>query len=364
MRFRPILRLVLTLSFIIGVGCEKDTSPLVSGGGYTWDVSSPEEQGITVSGLTDAENRARQHGFVNSLLVVRNGYLVRESYFNGFDRDAAFNVMSVSKSFISALVGLALREGLLDSLDQPMMDFFPDYATPGLDPQKYQITLRHLLSMRAGFDGSIEDYDINWRRWINSYDWIGYAINLELAHPPGTRFAYITAETHLLSAILSRACGMNTMQFAKRHLFEPMGITIRGWDKDPQGIYTGGMGMYFNARDMARFGLLYLQDGQLDGLQIILADWVEVSLQKYSYGNDNWGALDNIGYGYLWWLGRINNVSCFIALGYGGQYIMVFPSLNLIVVTTSNSNVYPDTADQQERKILGICADNILPAVR
>jgi len=363
MKFRLFAFTAILLALLLNISCETDQSPLISEGGYTWEKSSAAEQDLNEAGLSDAENQANQSGFVNSLLVVRNGYLVKESYFNGYDKSDAYNVMSVSKSFISALVGLALREGFLDSLDQRMMDFFPEYARSSMDPRTYQITIRHLLSMRAGFDNSIEDYGVNWNRWITSPDWIRHAVNLELLHNPGTRFAYITAETHLLSAILTKATGMSTLDFAKAYLFRPMGIRIRGWDQDPQGYYTGGMGMYFNARDLARFGYLYLQNGLLEGQQIIPAEWVEVSLRRYSMGSGSWGALDNIGYGYLWWLGSINGHSCFIALGYAGQYVIVFRSLNLIVVATSHPNFYPDVADAHERYILDICSDHILPAV-
>jgi CubicO group peptidase (beta-lactamase class C family) len=364
MRSILFILIIVSLTLLLNVACEKDPSPLISEGDYTWEKSSASEQGLNEAGLIDAENQANQSGFVNSMLIVRNGYLVWECYFNGQDQSDAHNVMSVSKSFISALVGLALREGYLDSLDQKMMDFFPEYARSSMDPRKFQITIRHLLSMRAGFNNSIEDYDVNWNRWINSPDWLQYVINLELLYNPGTRFAYITAETHLLSAILAKATGMSTLEFAKKYLFNPMGIRIRGWDRDPMGYYTGGMGMYFNARDLARFGYLYLQDGRLEGRQIIPADWVDQSLRRYSQGSSNWGALENIGYGYLWWLGRINGQGCFIALGYAGQYIIVFPSLNLIVVATSQHNFYPDTADEHERHILDICSDYILPAVQ
>jgi CubicO group peptidase (beta-lactamase class C family) len=362
-KYKILFQIVFGVLILFYISCETDPSPLVSEGGYRWETATPAEQGLDESDLMSAQTQAGHSGFVNSLLVVRNGYLVWETYFNGYDAHDAHNIMSVSKSFISALVGLALHEGFIDSLDQPMLDFFPEYSEPGLDPRKYQITIRHLLSMRAGFDNSIEDYDVNWFRWITSPDWIEYAINLQLLYDPGTRFAYITAETHLLSAILTKATGTSTTDFAKQYLFNLMGIVIRGWDRDPKGYYTGGMGMYFNARDLARFGYLYLQNGQLEGRQIIPAEWVTVSLQRYSHGTSNWGALENIGYGYLWWLGRINGHDCFIALGYAGQYILVFPQLNLIVVTTSHTEFYPDTADAHERFILDICSDHILPAI-
>jgi CubicO group peptidase (beta-lactamase class C family) len=261
------------------------------------------------------------------------------------------------------MIGLALREGYLDSLDQKMMDFFPEYIVTGMDPRKSQITLRHLITMRAGFDNSIEDYDVNWNLWITSNDWIEYTIQLPMLYDPGTRFAYITAETHLLSAILTKATGMSTLEFAQNHLFTPLKIRIRGWERDPGGYYIGGMRMHFIPRDMARFGQLYLEEGNLQGDQIVPVDWVKESLLYHTSGKGSWGVLQNIGYGYQWWLGEIRNHECFMALGYGGQFIIVFPQLQLIVVTTSDGLYYKDVADQHERTILAICSNNILTAI-
>ena len=353
----------LIITFTGLVSCQKDPTSIRSQGGYEWETTPPAAQNLNEEIISGEFDEAEQSGFMNSLLIVRHGYLVGEKYFRGFDRQTTQDVMSVSKSFMSALIGLALQNGYLDSLGQPMMDFFPEYQEPGLDPRKSQISLRHLITMRAGFDNSIEDYDVNWNRWISSNDWIGYAIRLPLLYDPGNRFAYITAETHLLSAILTRATGMSSYDFAQTFLFTPLRIRIGMWERDPQGYYIGGMRMYFTPRAMARFGQLYLMKGNLDGNQIIPEHWVDESLIYHTSGKGGWGELRNIGYGYLWWLGEIAGQTCFIALGYAGQYIMVFPQFQLIVVATSDYYCYADIADQQERAVLSICANHILPAV-
>jgi CubicO group peptidase (beta-lactamase class C family) len=353
----------VSLTVIFVWSCEKDPTAISSRESYQWPRSSPAEQNMDETILSNAYLQAEQSGFVNSLLIVRNGFLLSENYFRGFEADDAQDVMSVSKSFISALVGLALREGYLDSLDQKMLDFFPEYIVPGMDPRKSQITLRHLITMRAGFDNSIEDYDVNWNLWVNSDDWVQYAIQLPLLYDPGARFAYITAETHLLSAILTKATGMSTLEFAQRFLFKPLKVNIAEWERDPGGYYIGGMRMHFIPRDLARFGYLYLKQGNLAGVQIIPSDWIQESLEYHTSGKGGWGELQNIGYGYQWWLGTIRNQACFLALGYAGQFIMVFPQLQLIVVTTSDYHYYKDVADQHERAILAICANNILTAI-
>jgi len=358
---RFFLIFCLTIGFILS--CEKDPTAITSQKSYQWPVSTPAAQDINESILSNAFLQAEQSGFMNSLLIIRNGYLVREQYYRGFGPDDAQDVMSVSKSFVSALIGLALREGYLDSLDQKMLVFFPEYPITGLDPRKSQITIGHLITMRAGFDNSIEDYDINWNRWINSSDWIEYTIQLPLLYDPGTHFAYITAETHLLSAVLTKATGMSTLDFAQKVLFTPLKIRIRGWERDPGGYYIGGMRMHFIPRDLARFGYLYLKEGNLEGNQIVPADWVRESLQYHTSGKGSWGVLQNIGYGYQWWLGEIRNQECFMALGYAGQFIIVFPQLKLIVVATSDYLYYKDVADEHERAVLAICSNNILTAI-
>jgi CubicO group peptidase (beta-lactamase class C family) len=359
------LWLVFVISLVVAslFSCEKDPTAIKSPGRYQWPESTPAQQGMNDTILSYAYLQAEQTGFVNSLLIVRNGYLIGENYYRGFDADDAQDVMSVSKSFISTLIGLAFREGHLDSLGQKVLDFFPDYVVTGMDPRKRQITLRHLITMRAGFDNAIEDYGVNWNRWVSSDDWIQYTIQLPLLYDPGTRFAYITAETHLLSAILTKATGMSTLDFATKYLFRPLQINIAEWERDPTGYYIGGMRMHFIPRDMARFGYLYLHGGNLDGQQIIPAKWVKESLEYHTSLNGNWGELQNMGYGYQWWLGSIRNQECFMALGYAGQFIIVFPQLQLIVVTTSDYRYYKDDADQHERAILAICSNNILTAV-
>ncbi len=357
-------RILCTL-FLIGVllSCEKDPTALTPLESYRWEISSPRYQGMDPDMLQEAFALAEQKRFIYSMVIVRNGYLVGERYFHGHDLHNAFQVMSVSKSFISALVGLALREGYLDSLDQKMLDFFPEYVQVGLDPDKWHITLAHLLKMRAGFDPAIEDYGVNWWQWVSSDDWIRYIIHWPLRDIPGERFAYITAETHLLSAILAKATGMTTRAFAQKHLFSPLKIVIRDWERDPKGYYIGGMRMYFSARDLARFGYLYLRGGQLDGRQIIPAEWVQESLRPHSVLTGSWGDLQDISYGYQWWVGYLSGKWCYLALGYGGQIILVCPALDLIVVVTSHSNVDKYIADQQEREVISLCNNSIFPAV-
>ncbi|MGB5849297.1 MAG: serine hydrolase, partial [Ignavibacteriaceae bacterium] len=215
--------------------------------------------------------------------------------------------------------------------------------------------------MRAGFDHEQNNYE----QIANSSNWLKTTIELPLYYKPGTKFSYNTFQTHILSAIITKASGMSTLEFAKNYLLKPMDIDVAAWQQDPQGYYFGGNSMYFTPRNMARLGYLYMNNGRLNGNQIVPAEWVEESLTNYTqFTGKNWGALHNYNYGCLWWLGEINTYEVFLAIGYGGQFVINFPDLNMIVVTTAESYLEWDTADQQEQSILNIVADYIVSAVR
>jgi CubicO group peptidase (beta-lactamase class C family) len=350
-----LLSALLFLSF-----CREDpTSPEFSY--YNWQTSSPEEQGMDSQLLAQAIAQGESRDYVDCILVIRNGYIVAEEYYNGYRKDFPHNVKSVSKSFLSALTGIALRDGHLNNLNLKMLDFFSEYIYQSIDPRKYDITIRHLLMMRAGIDHERNNYE----QIYNTSNWIKTTIEFPLLYDPGTRFSYNTFQTHLLSAMITKASKMTTLDFANEHLLKPMEISVSDWKQGPQGYYFGGNNMYFTPRNMARLGYLYMNDGKLNEKQIVPTDWVEKSLTNYTqFINSNWGDLHNVNYGYLWWLGEIRNHKVFLAIGYGGQFVINFPDLNMIVVTTAESHLEWDTADQHERSILSIIADYIVPAVK
>lgn len=185
-----------------------------------------------------------------------------------------------------------------------MLDFFPEYVSPALDKRKLDITLEHLLTMGMGIAGEHENY----LTLYYSKNRIKSVIEMPLEYSPGVGFSYNTFETHLLSAIITKTSGMNTFEFGRKYLFEPLSVTVTRWERGPDGYYFGGNNMFMTARDMARLGYLYLNGGFLDGKQIVSQDWVERSLEKHITSfNQSWGDLRSINYGYLWWLGRIKN---------------------------------------------------------
>ena len=326
-----------------------------------WETASPESQGLNTRILSEVIDEAENTNFMYSVLVIRNGFLVVEDYFNGAGRFDAYNVFSVTKSYISALVGIALREKYLENLDQKMMDFFPEYVSPSLDKRTFDITLRHLLMMRAGFDWD-ETEGSHWTRYVISPDWIKHAVELPLRDKPGEKFNYCSVQTNILSAILTKASGMSTLELAEKFLFAPLQTSIGNWNQDPQDYYLGGYDMYSTPRDMARFGYLFLNNGFVDGNQIIPAEWVEESVRNH--GNTNltwWSFSETSGYGYLWWTNTIDDYNVYYANGMGGQRIMIVPDLDMIIVTTTDGDS-PRTNWSQNQAVMELI-DYLLDSV-
>jgi len=335
-----------------------DSGPLPP---YKWETAIPEEQGLDSEKLIGAVSFAQFRGFINSLLIIKNGFLVSENYFNGYDIESPHSVQSVSKSFLSALIGIALRENLIPDLDRKIIEYFPEYTSNVADSRMNDITLKNLLMMRGGIES---DRNLLFPV-IQTSDWIQTIMETELALDPGEKFYYSTMGTHIISAMLSRVTGISNLKFANNYLFKPMKISIKEWEMDPKNNYTGGFGMYFTARDMARFGFLYMQNGYLDGKQIVPRNWVEESVRDHlNAENFIWGAIEDIGYGYLWWTGKIGEYPIYFALGHGGQFIMNFDEQNMIVVVTSNSEVDWDLADAQEQSVTQLIRNYVLPAIK
>ena len=325
---------------------------------FTWQISTPEELGLDGSILNTVISHASSQGFINSLIVIRNGKIAMEEYFNGRNKESFQTVRSVSKSFLSALIGIAINKGILQ-LDQKMINSFPEYKLSITDTNVNNITLQHLITMRSGIKGDEEFYFT----FTQSSNWKKTIVQSQLEFQPGTHALYATAGTHLISGMLTKASGISTKSFAEKHLFDKMGIDVSDWTRDPQGIYFGGNDMFFTTRNMAVIGLLYLNNGNLNGKQILPIEWVNNSL-KYSGGsNIVWGRLTEGGYGYMWWLGKVSGKRVFFALGHGGQFVLCVPDYNLIAVVTSDPYVDWTTADYHERIVLQIIADYIIPSV-
>lgn len=353
-KIKKTLFFLLILSPSIFISCNKSDDRF----DFEWTLSSPSSVGLDQQTLDSAFLKADELGFVDALLVIKDGYLVAEEYFNGYDLNTAHQIYSDTKSFMSALIGIAVEDGLIESLDKKIMDYFPEYIYTGMDSRFFDITVRHLLTMRMGIDKE----ENNLLTVVQTNDWISETFKLPLLFNPGQKFSYNSLETHLLSAILTKVTGKSALEFAVENLTGPMGIEIIQWNHDPLGNNTGGYDIYMKPRDMAVLGYMYLNDGKINNTQIVSKEWVDVSLAR-TWVNDGkeWGALTDYNYGYLWWLGKMNGYDLFMALGMGGQYIIIFPDLDMIVVTTANKNISWD--NEQEIPILEIVSDYILKAI-
>ena len=351
----------LALPALILFHCQKDlTAPEPQS--FIWPHASPESQGLDAGRLERTFDLAGQKPFIHAIVVTRNGYLIGERYYNGTDHNDAHTIRSVAKSLLSALYGIALQNGHIVTLDTAMVDYLHEFESSIRDERLFDITLRHLLTMRGGFDGDQQILlDV-----MSSAHWIRSTLAQHLIFDPGSSFRYSTAGTHLLSVALTKATGQSTRDYAEQVLLDPLGITIRDWQQDPQGYYFGGSDMVMAPRDMARFGWLFLNGGKLDGKQIVPFSWVTKSTTPtYTYKSGSWGAIDNVAYGYLWWLGEMNSYKLQMALGYGGQFIFIFPDLNMVITTACDSQLMDwDAADAQERAVTEIVADGILAAVK
>jgi len=238
-----IFSFILLSAFIFLSSCsEGPTGPGASS--FSWPSSTPEEQGMNSQLLAEALAQGDNKGFVDCILVIRNGHIVAEEYYNGFGKEIAHNVKSVSKSFLSAMTGIALRDEHLDNLNLKMLDFFPEYIYPAIDPRKHNITIKHLLMMREGIDHERNNYS----QIYNSSNWIKTTIEFPLLYDPGSTFSYNTFQTHLLSAIITKASGVSTKDFAEEYLLDKMGVELADWQRGPQGYYFGGNNMYFTPR--------------------------------------------------------------------------------------------------------------------
>ena len=274
-----------------------------------------------------AFERASELPSLTSLIIAVDGEIAGERYYRGMRSTRQVNIKSAAKSVLSALVGIALAEGHLESLDQPLFELLPDHFPEEASPLHRRITLRHLLTMSAGLQTTSFR---NYGGWVASRDWVRSAIDRPMVDRPGGRMIYSTGNSHLVSAILTRATGMSTLAFAQRRLFDPLGIRPPAWDRDPQGYYVGGNNMALTPRDLLKFGQLYLAGGSLETDRILPESWIRESWQPYRRSRWN-----GYGYGYFWWYRRSGSFDVHFAWGYGGQYLFVVPDLDLVVVATS-----------------------------
>ncbi|MFX0064121.1 MAG: serine hydrolase domain-containing protein [Candidatus Hermodarchaeota archaeon] len=321
-----------------------------------WLESTPEEQGMNSTKLNQVIDYINDLNFaIDSVVVVRHGYIVLEEYFNPSvsNQSSLHFVYSVTKSFTSALIGIAIQKGFIENVDQKVVDLFSNRIIANLDSRKQNMTIEHLLTMSTGLEWdewtySYDDSRNDVIKMIYSSDSVQFILDRLMVNDPGEEWVYSSGASHLLSAIIEQTTNYNTLEFANEFLFGPLGITDVDWWQDPQGIYYGGFGLYLRARDMAKFGYLYLNNGTWDSQQIVSADWVAKSTETaFLRGGGH-------GYGYQWW--TYPQLGIYYAIGLYDQSIFVVPDYNMVVVFTANIT----SGSNPEHNLL---FDYIIPAV-
>jgi len=313
-------------------------------------VSTPTEQGLNSQIIDELIENFRKGETVpnrHSLLIVKEGDLVVEEYFNDHSADQLHMLQSVTKSFTSAAIGIAIEKGFIKSVDDKVLNFFPDMKDiKNLDNKKRAMTLKDILTMRTGTDyhergpGS-PHYQLN----ALKEGWDTFYLSRPMVCEPGIRFQYDSGGVILLSAILKNTAGQHADVFLEEHLFKPLGIEQKTWYRNSEGHPHTGGGLYLRPRDMAKFGQLYLQNGKWNGKQIVPEWWVKESFtKKHDFGGVGRG--HETGYGYLWWIQepeprQQEDHMVYSARGAFGQYIFIIPDHEMVVVVTADTKGRP-----------------------
>jgi CubicO group peptidase (beta-lactamase class C family) len=286
---------------------------------------------------------------VHSVLVVRHGYVVTEAYYQTYRPETLHIQYSCTKSFTSALVGIALDRRLIPGVRTPVRSLLPTRTFAQSDARKDAMTLENLLTMSSGLDWTEGDPLI--MQMVRSQDWVAFMLDRPMAEDPGSRFNYCSGCSHILSAIVQQATNGDSLGFARRELLEPLGIANARWDVDRSGIPIGGWGLYLTPRDMAKLGYLYLNDGEWDGKQIVPSAWVRASVEPHLQHVEADG---DLGYGYQWW--TYPRLGAYLARGRAGQLIFVLPQLDSVAVFTSDI--------PGDRPLFQLIEDYVVPAAR
>lgn len=294
-----------------------------------WVTAMPAQAGMDSGRLARAAQDAAAIPRFRSLLVARNGQLVLERYFGGTNAETPFDVRSVTKSVTATLTGLALSEGKLPNVSATVGQYLG--APYALDAGDGAITVRQLLTMTPGYAWN-DDRDYN--PWILSADHVQFLLDRPQNGAPGA-FTYNSAATNLLGVVLQSAIQAPLPTYADERLFHPIGIDSARWEPLEGSMVNGGSGIKLKARDLLRFGQLMLQEGRSGTREVVPASWVgEMTAPRFTW-RDRYGAQSGVTYGYLWWVADSAPDPAYFAWGFGGQFVYVVPSLQLVVVTTT-----------------------------
>lgn len=304
------------------------------------------------SGAADTARRLDQ---LHSLAIAHRGEVVFAEAFRGPAVDQPVNVKSVSKTVVAALLGAAIDRGAVAGLDATLADVAPALIPAGADPRVDDLTMENFVTMTAGLDRTS---GANYGAWVQSPNWVAYALGRDFVAEPGGRMLYSTGSFHVLGAALAEATGRSLLSLARDWLGRPLGITIPAWPADPQGRYFGGNEMRLAPLDLIRIGELYRGEGRYGDRPVLSAAWVADSFQVRT--RSPWSGM---GYGLGWFLGRADRTDYALARGYGGQIILVAPARELTVAITSDPT-RPARSDGYFGTLRDLLERQVLPAAR
>ncbi len=311
--------------------------------------------------LKDAFQNAGEIPGIKSLVISKDGEIIKEQYWHTGGPGKPHDVRSVTKSVMSLLIGIAIDKGFITSAEETIGKYLKQ-VVPDMKEQYSSVKIKHLLTMSGGFSGNELAVPSEYIVWFNSANQVNYILNKPIVAQPGQTFRYNSGALHLLSVILSVATNMSTQEFAKQYLFGPLGIAQSYWEKDKQGYNNGGAGLNITPHDMIKIGQLILNRGEFNGNRIISKDWIDKTIQTNISTNN--AQPYGPGYGFCWWTGQNSKGNYAFANGYGGQFIVVFPALNLVVTATNEwNNVSSSSANNNWMQTLDLIMNQIVPEV-
>ena len=319
-----------------------------------WPTATPESQGVNSAQLAAAIEQLRPpRQNIHSLLVVRNGYLIAEAYFFPYDGKQPHDLASVTKSLTGTLIGLAIAQGKIKSAQEPLLSFFKSRKFANPDPRKERITVEHLLTMSSGLDCAGRGEPALWGM-LSADDDVQYMLDRPVITEPGSTYGYCSGGMHMLSAILTQATGMKAEVFAQKYLFAPLGIRMANWPQDPQGVNHGFGNLHLLPRDLAKLGLLFLNQGKWNGQQIVPAEWIKAATSSHI----KTGGAGTSDYGYGWRVPPPGNAVAFEASGRGGQQLSILPSKNTVIVLNGGGF---NTGEALKQLLPALQSDQALP---
>jgi CubicO group peptidase (beta-lactamase class C family) len=324
-----------------------------------WQVSTATAEGLNSTLLDQAYQAGRNENGLYAVLVAKRGLLVGEAYYSNKTANDLLHLRSVTKTLMSTLIGIAIAERKIQSIDQPISDFLrADYGS--LLNNKADISIRHLLTMSSGISWD-ESTLSGYTDWETAADPTRYVLERALLNSPGLQFNYNSGASHLLSVILTKATGVSTESYAQTKLFTPLGISRWNWPKLRDGFTNGAAGLQLTARDLTKLAVLWQQQGRWQQQQLVPASYLLTAAEPQLALRSAVGGLNLSGYGWLWWLGADNGRALQLAWGYGGQFALTLPAQDVTVLVMGNN--VPANVRDQERRLMELVVQKILPAI-